>query len=496
MRAARRVLLAGITHETHTFVPGLTGLDCFRIRRADELLTVVGNGSTLAGAVETGQELGWEFLPAIHLSGPASAIVADDVIEAFWEALFTTLDHEPEQWIDGVYLDFHGAMVSETYHDVEGELLRRLRTLSSLAHVPIGGVLDLHGNISPAMAALSTCFVAYRHNPHTDAHAAAQQGAYLLDQVMGLRVPVVTVHAQVPLLLPPVATATTATPMVELEAAARAIEERHPEILAANVFAGFPYADTPHAGVSFTAVTAGDPQIAQAKLRSLVECAMAFRHCADPQGMTLTEALERALAHREGPVLLVEPADNIGGGAPGDLTIVLRGLLAAKVRGAGVIINDPYMAAVLQGWALHQCGTLQIGGVSGVVGAEPVTMEVELISRSDGHFTLEDRHSHQATSGIEVNMGPCAVVRGNGITLLLTSQKTAPFDLGQWRSQGIDPETFAIIAVKAAVAHHRAYGPIARASYTLNTIGPCAADLRTLPYQHVRRPIYPLDELI
>ena len=51
----------------------------------------------------------------------------------------------------------------------------------------------------------------------------------------------------------------------------------------------------------------------------------------------------------------------------------------------------------------------------------------------------------------------------------------------------------AVIGVKAAVAHRRAYEPIARASFTVATPGSCASDLTVLPYRNLRRPIYPLD---
>jgi len=85
-------------------------------------------------------------------------------------------------------------------------------------------------------------------------------------------------------------------------------------------------------------------------------------------------------------------------------------------------------------------------------------LEVEFISRSDGRFNLEDPHSHLASMcGSQFDMGPCAVVRHGGVQILLTSWKTPPFDLGQWRSQGIEPERLAVIGVKAAVAHRRVY---------------------------------------
>lgn len=79
--------------------------------------------------------------------------------------------------------------------------------------------------------------------------------------------------------------------------------------------------------------------------------------------------------------------------------------------------------------------------------------------------------------------------------MLLTSRRAPPSDLAQWRSQGIDPEDLFVIAVKAATEHRRAYGPIARASYVLDLPGPCAENLRRLPFENVSRPIYPLDEL-
>jgi microcystin degradation protein MlrC len=94
-----------------------------------------------------------------------------------------------------------------------------------------------------------------------------------------------------------------------------------------------------------------------------------------------------------------------------------------------------------------------------------------------------------------IDMGPCAVARYEGITVLLTSRKTPPFDLGQLRSQGIEPTALSVIGVKAAVAHRRAYDPIAAASYTVRTPGPCTSDPCILPYRRLRRPIFPLDSL-
>jgi microcystin degradation protein MlrC len=90
-------------------------------------------------------------------------------------------------------------------------------------------------------------------------------------------------------------------------------------------------------------------------------------------------------------------------------------------------------------------------------------------------------------------MGPCAVVEAEGVTILLTSRKIPPWDLGQFRSQRIEPTAYRVIGVKAAVGHRQAYDPIAKASHTVLTPGPCSSRLSDFPYKRLRRPIYPLD---
>jgi len=144
--------------------------------------------------------------------------------------------------------------------------------------------------------------------------------------------------------------------------------------------------------------------------------------------------------------------------------------------------------------AAGQILTLSLGGRGSRLDAGPLVLPVEIVSVRDGHFQLEDPHSHLASMcGTRFDMGRCAVVRHRGVTILLTSRRTPPFDLGQWRSQGITPEGLRVIGVKAAVAHRRAYDPIAEAHLTVDTPGPCSSNLARLPYRLLRRPIYPLD---
>src|SRR6185369_1531613 len=235
-RVKKRVLLAGIFHETHTFLEDRTRLEQFEVLREAELLSARGDASPLGGIVEFAASAGWELLPAIDLRAVPSGTVEDRVVEVFWEEFRRVALRERPRGVDGICLILHGAMVSESFVDVEGELLGRIRRLEGFETTPLTGVLDLHANTTPRMAEAANGLIAYRENPHADARAAALDGARLLDRLMTAGERSVTVWDHPPIVWPPLGTGTAQDPMKTLEAMAREIERSHPEILAVNVF--------------------------------------------------------------------------------------------------------------------------------------------------------------------------------------------------------------------------------------------------------------------
>ena len=486
------VLLASLFHETHCFVDDRTGLDRFRIRRGDETLGRAGDGSGVDGFLEAAAAEGWTVIPAADYAATPSGIVEHAVFEAFWEEVEAALVPAIAHGLQGIFLGLHGAMVTTELPDAEGELLGRIRGVKGAEQLPLFGAFDLHANLTPAMCALADGLVCYRECPHIDARETSVRAALLLARALkdGRR-PHMR-YRQVPLIVAPTGTATADMPMRALEAAAREAEA-DPALLAVNVVAGFAYADQRDAGVSFCAVTE-DSKAADAALDRLARIAWAARDDGAPAEWDADEVLRTHKPNGRGPIVLVEPADNIGGGAPGDCTDVLRALLRHRAENAGIVLADPAAVAAFNGAQPGAVRRLALGGTGSRLDPGPVELEVTLVRTSDGRFTLEDRFSHSvAAGGMVIDMGPCALVRHAGITILLTSRKTAPNDLGQWRSQGVNPEEFAWLGVKAAVAHRRAYDKIAAASFTLRTRGPCSSNLHALPYTKLRRPIYPLD---
>jgi microcystin degradation protein MlrC len=486
--ARPRVLLAGLFHETHCFTDDVTRIADFRIHRGDALLDHAGDGSQIAGFLEVAAREGWEVIPTSSWAATPSGIAEDAAFEAFWTEVAPAIR---AGGYDAIFLSLHGAMVTTGQPDVEGELLRRIRAVPAAQEVPVFGVFDLHATFTADMARHADGLVCYRENPHIDAHNSAVRAAELLARCLrtGIRP---RQHAAITgILWPPTGTGTADRPMRALEQQAREIERTEPGVLAVNVVAGFAYADAPGAGVAFGIVTEGEAPAAIRALERLSQSATAMQAEGYPAELDPDEVLAGLPDDVRGPVLLVEPADNIGGGAPGDCTDVLRALLRHDARGAAIVIADPVAIAALASTPVGGCARIAVGGRGSALDPGPVELDVTLLSRSQGRFTLEDRNSHLVASmGVNIDMGPCIVVRHRGITLLLTTRKTPPFDLGQLRSQGIVPEAQLLIVVKAAVAHRRAYDPIAKASYTLRTSGPCTSDLARLPYRRAR-PILP-----
>ena len=489
-----RILLAGLFHETHSFLDGTTGPDAFTIRRGAEILEARGDASPFGGVLDLAAEFGWEVLPATDYRAQPSATVADAVLEAFWSDFVALAGPELERGVDGIYLVLHGAMVTESEEDVEGLLLERLRALPGAAQVPVFGVFDLHANFTPKMARHADCLVAYRENPHTDAREAACTAARLLQRCLVTGSRPRQQHRLTPLVWPPTGTATAADPMRALEALAREIEQE-PGVWSASVVAGFAFADTACTGVSF--VLAGDADAPLAgHLDRLARLAWELREQGNITEPPAYEVLASLQPTPPGLTVLVEPSDNIGGGAPGDGTGLLRALLSTGLPNAAVCLADPATVATLAGHDPGDRVRLAVGGRGSRLDPGPVELEVELVALNDGRFELEDKQSHLASMcGDRFDMGPCAVVRYAGLTLLLTSVKTPPFDLGQWRSQGLEPTSFSFLGVKAAVAHRRAYAPIATRMLWVDTPGPCSSRLATLPFRRLRRPVWPLDEV-
>jgi microcystin degradation protein MlrC len=491
-----RILLGTLFHETHTFLPEPITWQEIEISRGDELLAKLGDGSPTDGFLQSAREFGWQVVPTMGATAMPGGPISDAAFERFWGEFADRARPALAAGMDAIFLVLHGAMATPAIDDAEGEFLERVRGLPGAAGLPLFGVLDLHANVSARMCRLANGLISYRKNPHTDAKETAIRAARALRRcLLSKQIPRMY-WCRVPLLLAPPGTGTQSDPMLALTGLARRIEDSTPSVWAYNAVAGFSFADTAQSGVTMSVVTTDSPAVARDYLGAGAHLAWQLRDAGRVDYPTVEDILRRVRPEGDGPILLVEPADNVGAGAPGDGTGILRALVDHRVERALMTINDPLAVSQLADKSIGEVVKLAIGGRGWPLDEGPVDRNITLLSRESGAFTFEDPQNHLASVyGAGFDMGPCAVVRMEGVTLLLTSHKTPPFDLGQYRSQGIDPESFAWIGIKAAVGHRQAYDPIASASYFVDSPGPCSSNLHLFPYKRLRHPVYPLDSI-
>jgi len=487
-----RFFLARFSHETNTFSPLPTGRQEFEARdlrwRGEVLESYRGTGTCLGGMIEVAAAHSVTLVPSVAASAaPAGRVTADFYAEIRARLL---ADLRACGALDGVLLDLHGAMVPEGLEDGEGDLLRAVRAVVGPS-VPIAVTLDFHANVTREMVTHASLLHGYKTYPHVDMQArGSEAAARLLDMAAGRIRP--TVAFRQTALLPPIAGQLTARgPMRRLHDLAAEMA-RDPRVVCISVFAGFPLADIHDAGLSVYVATDGDPPLAARLADRLAATAWEHRreflHAAPPT----REAVARALAFDGGPVVLADIADNPGGGGAGDTTEILRELLRAGARPATVAcLWDPGAVRACAAAGAGATLTVAVGGKVDPAHGAPVEVTGRVRTLSEGRFV----HTGPMFHGLEGRLGPTAVLEVDGLKIILISHRWQTLDPEMIRCVGIDPIAEKILAIKSSVHYRAAFEPIAHAILEVDAPGLSSSNLARFTFTHVRRPIFPLDDV-
>ena len=344
-----RIAIGGFMHETNTFAPHKADLEAFkrvaafpRLPRGEALFpAMAGRNISLQGFVESASAAGHELVPTIWGTAIPSAHVTDAAYEHVAGILLQDLANAGT--LDAVYLCLHGAMVSESYEDGEGELLRRVRELVG-PEVPVVASLDLHSNTTAAMVEHADALVAYRTYPHIDMADTGARTARVLQRILETGVRPAKALRRPSFLIPLVWQCSLIPPASELYTSFDAMETD--DGLSVSFTPGFPPADIAECGPSILAY--GDTQeTADAAADHIVGQVTGAR--ADWSGELLSPeaAIRRANANYRGrPFVLADTQDNPGAGGASDTTGVLAALVAEKADSAVLAcIYDPEAAA-------------------------------------------------------------------------------------------------------------------------------------------------------
>jgi len=450
----------------------------------------------LAGFFDEMQRIApaWRPVPmivaAVGASGPVDQPFFSEVVASLVDSLEAALAAGP---LDGVFLSLHGAAIATVEADPDGALLAAVRRAVA-DRVPVVATLDLHGNVSAAMVGHADYLAAYLTNPHVDTHERGAECARSLLRMIGNGTRPHRAFVKLPFIPPSVTQNTKSGPYGDIIAFGQTRVGGDVENV--SILSGFTLGDTPKAGMSIV-VSAATADAARRTAHEVAMRAWADRARYVPRLTSLEDATRMAVAAGRDPglpaLLFADVADNAGGGGRANTVWILEAFHRAGVAGCTLgVFYDPSVAA--QAHAAGAGATLcvrfnaeETHPLSGKFDAEGKVMQLH-----NGDFVGR----RGIAAGHAIALGPCARLRFDGIDVIVVSVRQQAKDPVFFEGLGVDIAAQRSVVVKSR-GHFRAafdeFFPDERI-VEVDAPGLTTPVLKNVPYRHIPRPLYPLDD--
>ncbi len=486
----QRAVIAMMEHETNTFSPVPTPLSRFGspdVPMGEEVYRrFKGTGTGLGGFLDVADEAGMEIVTPIAGNAAPSGYVRADAYAAMCDAICEAV----EKGCDVCFLDLHGAMVTETTDDGEGTLLKRIREIAP--DLPIAVSFDLHANITQGIIDNCSVLVGYKTYPHIDMYEAGEHAGRIMVGALKGAVKPVMAWGQRPILAQTLRMGHDDNPMGRMIEMARDAEANG--LLAASVFGGFPLADFHDAGLSIVTVADADSIAAEAACERMLGEAWSQKEEWMFSSEPLSETIANAKQLTEGPVILLDHADNSASGGTQDTMAVLKEVLEQGLEDVAMFgVCDPEAARQMMEAGVGNEITLNLGGKVDMpeIGraGEPLRVTGKVRAITDGDFII----TVPMGRGTKTSMGLSAVLDTGKVQIVVISDHTEPYDLGCFRSVGIEPTAKRYLILKSRIHYRAGFRAIAAKEIPCNGVGVTSSDNSLFTFKKVRRPIYPLD---
>jgi microcystin degradation protein MlrC len=489
-----KILIARMNHETNTFSPVPTPLAAFNPSYGDDAYREnLGMRTGMAAFIDAARRIGATTVTPVsamaYPSGPVHAAAYDALCDRIVSAV---------PGCDAILLDLHGAMVAENSADGEGDLLSRVR--AAAPGVPIGVALDLHGNITQRIVDSADVIVGFKTYPHVDMYETGEHAARLLLEMCEGRKRYTVRWRRLPLMSHTMRSTTLGGPMLRAVDAARAAERDG--VPAATVFAGFSLADieAPCMSVVVTG-RATDEGAAQAQSTAdrIADQIWSERAEFVYESEPLAQSLARALAlagKATRPVLLLDHGDNCMSGGTCDTMDVLEAALAQGLRDIAVgPICDPQAVDEMVRAGLGARCEVALGNKVPLtrlgLHKKPLVVQGTVRAISDGRYTV----TGPIYTGANCDMGRTVLLDTGAARIVVCERTHEPWDVGVFACVGVDPAAHRFLLLKSRMYCRPVFVPMSDALVECDGQGVTSSDYSLFPFEHVRRPVYPLDPL-
>ena len=452
-----RIAIAGFQHETNTFVSAPTTLEQFQVADSwpemlwgsDVINATYGMNLPVAGFIDacTRSKIARPEPVLWCAAEPSGKVTANafDTITGLITNGIAALGN-----VDAVYLDLHGAMVTDAFDDGDLEIIKRVRQIIG-PDVPLGMSFDLHANISSQITDIVDAVTIYKTYPHLDmADTGARNFDLLIAQLNGTgsKLAFSPIHYLIPLH----AQNTAEKPLSDIRTACDALESERQSI---EIALGFTASDTAHTGPSVI-VSASTKDIAMETAQTVRQIFAHHKHDFDTTLYTPDDAIALWAADPETSLLCADVQDNPGAGASSDTVGFLRALVNSDVDRAivGLICDADFVAKAIE-VGLGGIFSWDLGGKSGIEGDTPLHGLYRVDQLKDGicYNTGEMYRGCISELGNSVKV-TCLDAKGS-VGAIVTSNPIQCLDQAHFTYFDIDLSIMQIIGVKSTL-HYRA----------------------------------------
>ena len=507
-----RIALIGIYHETNTFAFEQNDRPDADVLIGQEIIDQAHPRNFMGGFLEVGREHEFEFVPTSHVIFVHGGLIAADVFQHYRDQIVSQLREAGP--IDGIYFCLHGAMAAEEpFLDPEGDLIRKCREVTG-PNTPYVATYDFHAILSEDECANLNAAFPNDTNPHIDGYERGREAAECMARILREEISPVTRVVHVPIIGPNIGQSTwahdpeeeQALPLFQLNQLREQMEQQTPGIINLTIMGGYGYADTPTTSMSVIATADGDADLAIEKANELATAVWAKRH--DILNIRpffdIDDGIRQAMEHEgDRPIVLVDLGDDPGSACVADSPVVLQCMVQLGASDAVLTLRDPVALDAAIAAGVGENITLDLGASIDDRFYSPfnVTARVKLID--DGEYTICGP-SHggwgrevSRDAWIKTSVGPRAVLRlENKIDVIVFGEWSLSIgkDRDFFKSAGVVFDEKRIIVVKSNQAHRASFDPITDGNIDLATPGVSTVDYASLPYKHIPRPLWPIDQ--
>jgi microcystin degradation protein MlrC len=417
------------------------------------------------------------------MASQSGGVAEQQVMDHYLERLIPQIEEAGP--LDGVFISFHGALMTTRFDDPEGEITRRVRAVVGDDTV-IAVALDLHAYVSQTLVQHANVIIGYLTYPHVDHFETGVRTATLGINTIANPDRPVTAWVPIPMIAPAASYNTLDGAFKEVVDRGHALRDAG-NIIDFTVYQMQPWLDIPEPNSSAIVVAKTRDEAAK-YATELAELLYDKRYDFKSSLAAIDDVIGLAKDRKQRkPVILVDSADSCNAGASGDNMAVADRILAigSGLR-AATVVNDAPAAHLAHQLGVGATAQFTLGATRNPASTS-ITATGRVKSLHDGVF----RQEGPAGRGITQSIGLTAVIAFGGLDVVVCEWMAGNGDPQLYRAHGIEPTLYDLVVVKASTSFRAGYTAFAGDIVEADTPGAASSDLMNLPFARLPKTIYP-----